>query len=628
MVELEVALEDCLNRLARNEASLEECLARYPEHAAQLRRLLAAANRLEAGRAIQPAPTFRTRTRAQLVTHMRTHPRRRGWIWANPFARRLGFAFSSALRVAATLTVIAAFFFATGTVLAQRALPGQALYVWKTTSEQVWRAVQPDPLTADLTLAKRRMQELLLVTGQGQAEMLARQGYEQALAGLSTYRTPEARRLIEQSLLAQRDTLVQAQLSIPEVEQLLGAINPALVKRPAADVQLDYRAEKVEAGQITYNLKISNLGPASPISANSVIDLAPQEKLVSVSDSACDTSAGGSLTCPVNGLAKDQAYQVTITTAVDRCYAGTLINTAAVMPGDKVVNTNAQPSAVAATNVTALFPGPAEIVFVQSQARSHQLGLMTGPSHLLNPTLHLRAAAPAWSPDGAKLAFFGEEGISELGAPYGQGNGLWLVELSNSQTQKPVQLVAQDHIANIAWSPDGSMLAFEVASPGLPSEVQVVQAATGEPISRFPGQQPAWSSDNAHLYIKACMAGCGLWRVNLNGQEGRQITFNGTDSYPTLSPDGQTLAFSSERDGNWEIYTLHLKDGKLARLTDRPATDTTPVFDACGQALYLRTDHFGDWRLMVMKLDGSDEQTVRKDVGPSDDWGRARPAIR
>lgn len=627
MSELEFALEDCLNRLAHGEATLEECLARYPQHAPQLRRLLTTASRLEAGRVIQPASAYRTRTRAQLMTHMRTHPRRRQ-PWANLLPRQLGFAFSSALRVAASLTVITSFFFATGTVLAQGALPGEALYGWKTTSEQVWRAVQPDPLMADLTLGNRRVQEMLRVAGNRQAETLARQGYEQTLARLSTYDSPEARQQIEQGLLAQRDTLAQVGLLMPEVERLLGTINPALVKRPEADLRLHYQAAPAEAGQITYELKISNFGPTSPINANSVIDLAPQEKLVAVSDSACDTSAGGSLTCPINELAKDQAYQVTITTTVDRCYAGTLTNTATIMPADQVINTNAQPSAVAATHVAAPFSAAAQIIFVQSRTRSHDLGLIGGGTSLLNPKLHVRAAAPAWSPDGSKIAFFGEEGISELGAPYSQGNGLWLVELRNNQATEPVQLVAQDHIANIAWSPDGAKLAFEVSPPGIPSEVQVVKASTGEPISRFPGQQPAWNLDNQHLVIKACAPGCGLWQVNLNGKGGQQITFNGTDSYPAWSPDGQYLAFSSQRDDNWEIYTLRLSDQKLMRLTNRSATDAAPVFDPCGQSIYFRTDHFGDWRLMTMKLDGSDEQTVRKDIGKSEDWGQARPAVR
>lgn len=628
MSELEFALEDCLNRLADGEASLEECLARYPQHAAQLRRLLTTASRLEAGRTIQPAPAFRTRTRAQLMTHMRTHPRRRGWVWANPFSRRLNFAFSSTLRVAVSLTVIAAFFFATGTVLAQQALPGEALYGWKTTTEHVWRAVQTDPLTADLTLGNRRVQEMLMVAGNPSAETLARQGYEQTLARLSSYDTPEAQQLIGQSLLTQRDTLAQAGLPVTEVEHLLVAINPALVKRPEADLRLDYQAAAIAAGQITYDLKISNFGPASPISANSVIDLAPQEKLVAVSDAACDASVGGSVTCPITKLAKDQTYQVTITTTVDRCYAGTLMNTATVLPADKVINTNTQPSAIAATNLTTPFPRPAQIVYVQSNARSHDLGLVMAGGGVLNPSLHVRAAAPAWSPDGTKIAFFGEEGISELGAPYNQGNGLWLVKLQNNLAQNPVQLVAQDHIANIAWSPDGSKLAFEVAPPGIPAEVQVVNASTGEFISQFSGQQPAWSSDNKNLIIKACTPECGLWRVNLKSQVSQQLTFNGTDSYPALSPDGQYLAFSSQREGNWEIYTMRLRDGKLSRLTRRPATDTTPVFDACGQGLYLRTDHFGDWRLTTMKLDGSAEQTIKRGIGSSQDWGQARPAVR
>jgi hypothetical protein len=629
MSDLELILDDCLNKLAHGETTLEECLTRYPQHAVELRRLLSTASYLQVGRAIQPAPAFRARTQAQLLTHMRTHPRRRfGWLWFNWLPRPVGLAFSNALSIAITLGIIALFFFTTGTVLAQRALPGEALYGWKTTSEQLWRAVQPDPLTADLALTNRRMQEILLTPHDTQAQTLAQQGYEQALTRLSTYQTPADQQRIEQSLLDHRSTLAQADLVVIKIEELLAKIDPAVVKRPEADLQLDYQAGPIQAGQITYNLKISNFGPASPVSAQSVIDLAPQEKLVTVSDTACDTSAGGSVTCPVKQLAQEMAYNVTLTTVVDPCYAGSVVNTVAVMPDDRLINTNAQASAIATTNISAPLRHPAQIVYVQSNDQAHDLGLVSSAGNLLNASLHIRAAAPAWSPDGGKLAFFGEQGISELGAPYNQGNGLWLVEVQENQAQNPVQLVAQDHIANIAWSPDGRKLAFEVAPPDIPSEVRVVNAGSGQLVSVFPGQQPAWQIDSQQLIIKACAPGCGLWQVNLNGQAGRQLTLDGTDSYPAHSPDGQVLAFSSQRDGNWEIYTLHLSTDELTRLTHRPATDTTPIFDPCGQALYLRTDHFGDWRLTAMQLNGSAEETVRRGIGRSQDWGQARPAIR
>jgi TolB protein len=38
------------------------------------------------------------------------------------------------------------------------------------------------------------------------------------------------------------------------------------------------------------------------------------------------------------------------------------------------------------------------------------------------------------------------------------------------------------------------------------------------------------------------------------------------DRYPAWSPDGQHLAFQSNRDGNWEIYSLALETKQLTRL--------------------------------------------------------------
>jgi TolB protein len=148
---------------------------------------------------------------------------------------------------------------------------------------------------------------------------------------------------------------------------------------------------------------------------------------------------------------------------------------------------------------------------------------------------------------------------------------------------------------------------------------------------RYPGAQPTWSSDSQKLAIKTCAPACGLWQVNFDGSEAKPLTTDGTDSYPTWSPTGQFLAFTSRRDGNWEIYLLRLDDNSLQRLTNRPATDVTPVFSPNGQEIYLRTDDQGGgdaWRITAITIDGSSERLVKEGVGPSDDWGLARPAIR
>jgi TolB protein len=316
-----------------------------------------------------------------------------------------------------------------------------------------------------------------------------------------------------------------------------------------------------------------------------------------------------------------------LTTAIDPCYAGVITQTTSVTGTGPVVNTGINNEAVAVTTITVPFPRPAQVAYVQSTAQTHDLSLETSDNQVLNLDFHTWAAAPAWSPDGKRLAFFGEGGISELGGAYSQGSGVWVVDVSSVQARNPRQLVAVDHVRNIAWSPDDTKLAFEVGPPGLPHEVRVVRLRDGQEISRFAGEQPAWTPDSRQLVIKNCAPQCGLWQVNPDGSPEQRLTFDGSDSFPAWSPAGDYLAFSSRRDGDWEIYLLRVADGQVERLTERRGTDTTPAFGPCGQDIYLRTDVYGSWWVTVMKLDGSDERKIQEGVGPSDDWGLARPAV-
>ena len=271
------------------------------------------------------------------------------------------------------------------------------------------------------------------------------------------------------------------------------------------------------------------------------------------------------------------------------------------------------------------------IVYVQSNLQSHYLGLLKPDSNPINEELHRQAAAPAWSPDGTKIAFFGEA-IDQLGGIYAAGNGIWLIDLIDAQGENPQQLVQVDHVKNIAWSPDDTKLAFEVDTPDEDAQIRVVDSSDGRELDRFSGQQPAWSPDSRELVIRGCLPGCGLWIVAFDGSTGRQITFNSTDSYPSWSPTGEYVAFASQpADNDWEIYRLDLANKELLNLTDRPGTDVTPVFSPDGREIYLRSDYRGGsnhWDLIAISVAGDNERLIREGVGPSDDWGLARPAVR
>jgi serine/threonine-protein kinase len=269
---------------------------------------------------------------------------------------------------------------------------------------------------------------------------------------------------------------------------------------------------------------------------------------------------------------------------------------------------------------------PAQVIFVQSVGAGHFLGMVSSTGELLNYSVHEYAASPAWSPTGTQIAFFGEPAINLLGGSYSAGGGLWLLDALDPARNPTRQLKAEDYIKSIAWAPDGAKIAYETAPPGSVPTIVVVDPLSGREISRFPGGQPAWSPDGQQMAIKACAPGCGIWQVNFEGYDGQQITFEASDSYPSWSRNN-VLAFCTQRDGNWEIYTLNLNTGSMERVTEREGTDVTPVFSPDGREIYLRTDTYGGWRVTALELGRGDERTIKEGVGDSADWGLARPAV-
>ncbi|MCA9788002.1 MAG: PD40 domain-containing protein, partial [Candidatus Cloacimonetes bacterium] len=57
----------------------------------------------------------------------------------------------------------------------------------------------------------------------------------------------------------------------------------------------------------------------------------------------------------------------------------------------------------------------------------------------------------------------------------------------------------------------------------------------------------------------------------------RQLTFSaGDQASPAFFPDGKSLIFQNNSDGNWELYTLDLAGGDPRRLTDSPENEENP----------------------------------------------------
>jgi TolB protein len=96
------------------------------------------------------------------------------------------------------------------------------------------------------------------------------------------------------------------------------------------------------------------------------------------------------------------------------------------------------------------------------------------------------------------------------------------------------------------------------------------------------------------------------------------ITKNGPSYWHGWSPDGKTLAFTGERDGNFDIYTIPAEGGAETRLTTAAGLDDGADYSPDGAYIYFNSERTGHMQIWRMKADGSDqEQFVADD---SNDW--------
>jgi tricorn protease len=77
-----------------------------------------------------------------------------------------------------------------------------------------------------------------------------------------------------------------------------------------------------------------------------------------------------------------------------------------------------------------------------------------------------------------------------------------------------------------------------------------------------------------------------LWVAELDGGNVRRLTSDiGIESHPVFSPDGATLAFSAQYDGNTDVYTTAVAGGVPRRLTSHPGPDIVRGFAPDGKAV-------------------------------------------
>lgn len=98
-------------------------------------------------------------------------------------------------------------------------------------------------------------------------------------------------------------------------------------------------------------------------------------------------------------------------------------------------------------------------------------------------------------------------------------------------------------------------------------------------------------------------------------QNGFTIVTQVVDGYPAISPDGQIIAFTSNRSGTYQIYTCNTEGEDIQQLTDSEGANVCPVWSPQGDKIVFASERDNDSEIYIMNADGTEQRRLTNQPG-------------
>jgi eukaryotic-like serine/threonine-protein kinase len=221
----------------------------------------------------------------------------------------------------------------------------------------------------------------------------------------------------------------------------------------------------------------------------------------------------------------------------------------------------------------------------------------------------------SWSPDGKTLAL--TRVPNEAADPAQESGGVYLLSLATGETR---ELTKAQRDSFPVFSPDGKWMVLKRQIAGSAAQLSVMPAEGGEARQvTFDPLQPiraaTWTPDSREVVFASLRSGAdgSLWRVSVDGGAPRPVSATLRDaSDPSISPQGRMAYLEDWMDTNLYLFSAARLNrdvpagfGEPLPVVNSSREDHSPAFSPDGERIAFVSERSGHLEIWVARRDGS-----------------------
>jgi Tol biopolymer transport system component/DNA-binding winged helix-turn-helix (wHTH) protein len=228
-----------------------------------------------------------------------------------------------------------------------------------------------------------------------------------------------------------------------------------------------------------------------------------------------------------------------------------------------------------------------------------------GIRHLTDSKFNESVEPGCWSSDGTRIAFYSDR------------NGNDDIYVTSAEVFRP-KLVLSDEKSGLqfsSYSPDGKQILVEAELSERSGELRIYDSESKQSrvLARTENAdlQPVFFPDGSRIAFQNKIgSNTEICVIDVSGNGLTNLTQNtARDVCPSISPDGRTVAFATNRDGNtglYHLYTMNIDGSGQQPIPIKEGLVLSPSWSPDGREIVLTKDIKGNGNAQIFRVDVED----------------------